>query len=54
MVTPGWSPREAIDNFSGFRELGVAGSAGRIEARSLGEWCGQAGRFGEEVIAKLG
>ncbi len=53
VMTPGWSAQEAIDNFLGLKALGLAGSGAGIEANSVSEWCEQATRFGEEVIAKL-
>ncbi len=48
-----WSAQEAIDNFSHLRELGMTGSGTGVIAASRSEWCDNARRFGEEVIAKL-
>ncbi|MCB2072181.1 MAG: LLM class F420-dependent oxidoreductase [Novosphingobium sp.] len=48
-----WSAQEAIDNFSHLRELGADGSGASVVTDNRSEWCDQARRFGEEVIAKL-
>ncbi len=53
-LTAGWSAAEAIDHFGRLRELGVHASGVSIEARTRGEWCDRARRFGEEVIARPG
>ena len=48
-----WNAQEAIDNFAHLRELGADGSGASINAATRSEWCEQALRFGEEVIAKM-
>ncbi len=52
-VAPGWSAEEAIDHYGHLRELGVHASGASIAAETRAEWCDQARRFGEEVIARL-
>ncbi|MEO6093591.1 MAG: LLM class F420-dependent oxidoreductase [Novosphingobium sp.] len=52
-LQPGWSAQEAVDHYSHLKSLGVAGSGASIVAANRGEWCEQARRFGEEVIARL-
>ena len=48
-----WSAQEALDNYAHLRSLGIVGSGASIITDSRSEWCDQARRFGEEVIAKL-
>jgi probable F420-dependent oxidoreductase len=48
-----WNAQEAIDNFMHLKELGMTGSGTSVVTDSRSEWCEQARRFGEEVIAKL-
>ena len=48
-----WSAQEALDNFGHLRELGADGSGASVVTGNRSEWCDQARRFGEEVIAKL-
>lgn len=53
-VAPGWSAQEALDLFGRQQEMGVHASGVSIAAESRAEWCDQARRFGEDVIARLG
>lgn len=48
-----WSAQEALDNFKHLKALGIDGSGASIFADSRSEWCDQARRFGEEVIARM-
>jgi probable F420-dependent oxidoreductase len=48
-----WSAQEAIDNFMHLKSLGISGSGTSVWTDSRSEWCDNARRFGEEVIAKL-
>ena len=48
-----WSAQEAIDNFMHLKTLGISGSGTSVTTDSRSEWCDNARRFGEEVIAKL-
>ena len=52
-IQPGWSAQEAIDHYGQMKSLGVAGSGASIVATSRAEWCDEARRFGEAVIAQL-
>lgn len=52
-IKPGWSAQEALDQYGRLREIGVSGSGASIMADSRAEWCDQARKFGEEVVAKL-
>jgi len=48
-----WNAQEAIDNFMHLKTLGISGSGTSVTTNSRSEWCDNARRFGEEVIAKL-
>lgn len=48
-----WNAQQALDNFSHYREMGIAGSGTNVLTDSREEWIEQARRFGEEVIAKM-
>lgn len=48
-----WSAQEALDNFAHLQTLGISGSGTGVWTDSRSEWCENALRFGEEVIAKL-
>ena len=48
-----WNAQEAIDNFMHLKSLGISGSGTSVWTDSRSEWCDNARRFGEEVIAKL-
>lgn len=48
-----WSAQAVIDRLGRFREMGVSGAAVSIEGRTRAEWCDNAGRFGQEVLARL-
>ena len=48
-----WSAQEAIDHYAHLKSLGVDGSGASIYTETRTEYCEQAQRFGEEVIAKL-
>jgi probable F420-dependent oxidoreductase len=52
-IKDGWSAQEAIDHYAHMKSLGIDGSGASIIAKNRGEWCDQARRFGEEVIAKM-
>ena len=52
-IQPGWSAQEAIDHYAHLKSLGIAGSGASVVAQSRREWCDEARRFGEEVIAKI-
>ena len=48
-----WSAQEAVDNFMHLKSLGMTGSGTSVITDSRSEWCDNARRFGEDVIAKL-
>lgn len=48
-----WSAQQALDHFGHLQSLGVHGTGTSIVAGSRSEWCDQARRFGEEVLARL-
>lgn len=52
-IRPGWNAQEALDHFAHLKTLGVDGSGASIYAVTRSEYCDQAARFGEEVIAKI-
>ncbi len=54
-VSPGekWSPQQIIDRLGRFREMGINGAAISVDGRTRREWCDNAERLGQEVIAKL-
>ena len=52
-IMPGYSPQEAIDMISGYRDKGAAGAGASIYVDSRAEWCDLATDFGERVLAKL-
>jgi probable F420-dependent oxidoreductase len=56
IVKPGesWTPEMIIDRAGRFAELGLVAAGMNIEGRTPAEWCDNAERFGQEVIAKLG
>ena len=47
------NPQELIDRVGTLREMGVSGCAVHMLAKSPSEWCDDAQRFGEEVLAKV-
>jgi probable F420-dependent oxidoreductase len=54
-VSPGekWSPQQIIDRLGRFREMGINGVAISVDGRTRREWCDNAERLGQEVIARL-
>lgn len=55
ITTPGekWSSQQLVDRLSRLRELGVNGVALSVDGRTRREWCDNAERVGQEVVAKL-
>jgi probable F420-dependent oxidoreductase len=47
------NPAELIDRVERLREMGISGCAVNVIARSPGEWCDYAERFGAEVLVKV-
>lgn len=52
-IKPGYSPQEAIDVISGYREKGTHGAGASVFVDSRAEWLELAADFGERVLAKL-
>jgi probable F420-dependent oxidoreductase len=48
-----FSAQQLLDRLSRFRELGVNGAAISVDGHTRREWCANAERLGEEVIAKI-
>lgn len=55
ITTPGdkYATQQLVDRLSHLRELGVAGAAINVDGHTRREWCDNAERLGEAVIAKL-
>jgi probable F420-dependent oxidoreductase len=55
VVQPGetWTPQMIVDRVGRFAGMGVAAAGMNIEGRTRAEWCDNAERFGQDVIAKL-
>ncbi|MBW8785751.1 MAG: LLM class F420-dependent oxidoreductase [Novosphingobium sp.] len=47
------STQEIVDRIGGYRELGVTTAAVTVEGRTRAEFCDEAERIGQEVIAKV-
>lgn len=45
--------QELVDRISSFGELGVTAAAITVHGRTRAEWCDNAARIGEEVVARL-
>jgi len=56
IVKPGesWTPEMIIDRAGRFVEMGLVAAGMNIEGRTPAEWCDNAERFGQDVIAKIG
>jgi probable F420-dependent oxidoreductase len=56
IVKPGesWTPEMIIDRAGRFAEMGLVAAGMNIEGRTPAEWCDNAERFGQDVIAKIG
>ena len=56
IMQPGekWEPQLVLDRIGEYRELGVVGAAANFDGATRTEWCDNAQRFSEEVLAKLG
>lgn len=48
------SYRQLVDQAGAYAELGVVAAGVSVEGETVDEWCDNAERMGEEVIAKLG
>ncbi|MFM5930350.1 MAG: LLM class F420-dependent oxidoreductase [Novosphingobium sp.] len=53
-IKPGYSPQEAIDVISGYRDKGAHGAGASIFVDSRSQWCDLAADFGERVLSRLG
>ena len=55
ITSPGekWSTQQLVDRLSRFGELGVSGAAISVDGHTRREWCDNAERLGENVIAKI-
>jgi probable F420-dependent oxidoreductase len=55
VTSPGekWSAQQLVDRLSRFGELGVGGAALSVDGHTRREWCDNAERLGEDVIAKI-
>ncbi len=42
-----------IDTLGRYREMGITGAAANFDGRTCAEWCDNAERFGQEVLARL-
>lgn len=49
----GWSAQKALDEAMHLRELGASGIGVSTRADYCGQWCDDAQRYGEEVIARF-
>jgi probable F420-dependent oxidoreductase len=56
IVKPGesWTPEMIVDRAGRFAEMGLVAAGMNIEGRTPAEWCDNAERFGQDVIAKIG
>lgn len=45
--------QSVIDRLGQYQEMGISGAAANIEGRTRAEWCDNAERFGQEVLARL-
>jgi alkanesulfonate monooxygenase SsuD/methylene tetrahydromethanopterin reductase-like flavin-dependent oxidoreductase (luciferase family) len=54
-TSPGekWSSQQIVDRLGRFREMGISGAAISVDGHTRREWCDNAERIGQEVIAKL-
>jgi probable F420-dependent oxidoreductase len=54
-TSPGekWSSQQIIERLGRFREMGISGAAISVQGATRNEWCDNAERLGQEVIAKL-
>ena len=46
--------QEIVDRISAYRELGVTAAGVSVDGRTRSEWCDNAERIGQEVIARIG
>lgn len=55
IMEPGesWDAQAVLDRLGEYKELGVIGAASHFEGRTRTEWCDNASRFAEEVLAKV-
>lgn len=55
IVQPGeeWSPEQLIDKIAYYESLGVTGAAINVPGDTRTQWCENALKFGEDVIAKI-
>jgi len=53
---PGEKPsfQEMLDRIGAYRELGVTAAGVSVDGRTRAEWCDNAERIGQEIIAKIG
>lgn len=47
------SPAQLVERIAHFAEMGVSGCAVNVPGRTRGEWCDNAQRFAEDVLAKV-
>jgi probable F420-dependent oxidoreductase len=54
-TSPGeqWTSQQIVDRLGRFREMGISGAAISVQGKTRSEWCDNAERIGQEVIAKL-
>jgi probable F420-dependent oxidoreductase len=55
LTQPGetWTPAQLIDRIGDYAERGISGAAVHIGGRTRAEWCDNAERFGDDVLARL-
>lgn len=55
IVKPGecWTPQMIVDRVGKFAEMGVVAAGMSIDGETRAQWCDNAERFGQDVIAKL-
>nr|WP_314465652.1 LLM class F420-dependent oxidoreductase [uncultured Novosphingobium sp.] len=52
-IKPGWDAQEALDHFAHLKSLGIHGAGASVYAETRAEYCDQALKFGEDVIARI-
>lgn len=55
LTTPGqaWNPQLILDQINSMKVAGISGCAAHIEGDTRQQWCDNARRFDEEILAKL-
>ncbi len=55
IMEPGesWEAQAVLDRIGEYKALGVVGAASHFEGKTRSEWCDNASRYAEEVLAKV-